>query len=114
LKEKGMSSRVVRYLSTWAWTLIPAAIAFLVAYRGDLPTLSAQSPPPRPERADAATFLRGSLDQAAVDSARSFTEFPIVWLGEEFQGLKLTEFIRENYSDIRPGYPRDLGRKVFH
>jgi hypothetical protein len=105
-----MSSRLLRHVATWAWALVPAVIAFLVAFHGNFPTLSAQTPPPQPERADPATFLPGSLDPAAVQAARSFDEFPIVWLGEEFQGLKLSAFIRENYSDIRPGYPRDLGR----
>jgi hypothetical protein len=103
---------LVGHLATWAWMLVPAVIALLVAFHGSFPTLSAQNPPPQPERADPARFLPGSLDPAAVLAARSFNEFPIVWLGEEFQGLKLSAFIRENYSDKRPGYPRDLGKNT--
>lgn len=45
----------------------------------------------------------GELNEEAVASVKSFTEFPLVWLGEEFQGHKLTAFIREKRVVIPAG-----------
>ena len=45
-------------------------------------------------RADPAGFLAGELNTNAVESAQTFADFPLVWLGEEFEGYKLTSFLR--------------------
>ena len=45
-------------------------------------------------RADPAQFSVGSLNPRAVELAKAFNDFPLVWLGEEFKGFRLTEFIR--------------------
>lgn len=36
----------------------------------------------------------GDLDIEAVERTQMFAEFPLVWLGEEFEGLRLTRFVR--------------------
>jgi len=46
-------------------------------------------------RADPAQFRSGKLNQEAVQQAVTFTEFPLLWLGESFQGYPLTAFLRE-------------------
>lgn len=41
-----------------------------------------------------------------IEDARQFKEFPLYWLGEEFQGLPLTTIIRHRFEpgpDMRPG-----------
>lgn len=45
-------------------------------------------------RADPAQFQPGEPNREAVAAAQSFSEFPLVWLGEEFEGFKLTDVLR--------------------
>ncbi|MCC6387453.1 MAG: hypothetical protein IT302_08730 [Dehalococcoidia bacterium] len=47
---------------------------------------------------DPSTFLPGDLDLEAIQLARQFTEFPILWLGESFDGFALTNAMREGAS----------------
>jgi hypothetical protein len=52
-------------------------------------------------RADPTTFLPGERNEAAVQDATSFSDYPIVWLGTEFGEFQLTEFIHTEY-DLSP------------
>jgi hypothetical protein len=46
-------------------------------------------------RADPAQFRVGSAYDQAVQQAKGFTDFPLLWLGEVFQGYPLTAFLRQ-------------------
>ena len=46
-------------------------------------------------RADPSQFRAGELDPEAVRDATTFQEFPLVWVGEEFQGFELVEFLHK-------------------
>lgn len=108
-----MYMRVIKLLRTWGWTLVPAAVALAFGYTS-VSGLTAQSPSPPGRRANAASFLPGNLDPSAVASAREFKDFPLVWLGEEFRGFKLTKFIRTNYRTPKEqtGYYRDISQNT--
>lgn len=45
-------------------------------------------------RADPEQFRPGKLNKDAVAQAKAFSDYPLVWLGEEFEGFKLTSFFR--------------------
>jgi hypothetical protein len=87
--------RSVRIMSSWLWLLIPAAVLMLaVVTRGQ--DLRAQSPEPAINRADPATFKAGTLNQNAASELKAFGDFPVLWLGEDFEGYKLTSVQRTN------------------
>jgi hypothetical protein len=90
---------VKAHLRTWAWAYLPALLllAIFLVSKQDTVTLIAQGD----ERADPASFKTGVLDKDAVATVVGFRDYPILWLGEEFQGYKLTSVARENYSLIR-------------
>jgi hypothetical protein len=46
------------------------------------------------DRADSQQFRRGVLNVDAVNEIRSFSEFPVLWLGDEFKGWRLTSVQR--------------------
>lgn len=45
-------------------------------------------------RADPGQFRAGALNPDAVQQAKTFDAFPILWLGEQFDGYSLTTFLR--------------------
>lgn len=90
-----MQTSALRPWVKWAWVIVPAVTALALVSAGLVP-LSAQSPSKDP-RADPAQFLSGTLDASAVAAAQSFAEFPLVWLGEEFEGYKLTAFVHRKH-----------------
>ena len=71
-------------------TIILATIAGYVSFSSS----SANPNPNTTRRSDPAGFQPGKLNPDAVSQAIAFSEFPLVWLGEEFRGFKLTEFMR--------------------
>ena len=50
------------------------------------------------------TIRRGQLSSAGVDSAQSESELPILWLGESFNGLNLTDYV-EGSDPLFPRVP---------
>jgi hypothetical protein len=45
-------------------------------------------------RADPSTFYSGALNQDALKEALEFDAYPLLWLGEEFEGFYLMNFVR--------------------
>ena len=75
--------------------LLPLAVLCLIGGYATYQGVSGESPAERQDRnSNPENYLDGTLDQDSVDQARSFDEFPVVWLGEEFQGFKLVKFYR--------------------
>jgi hypothetical protein len=42
------------------------------------------------EANDPANFVSGEVDDEAVNTITSFSDYPVLWLGNEYQGFKLT------------------------
>lgn len=90
-----MKASLIRNMVRWAWAWVPlGGLVVLLIATGI--TSEAQVPAPGDNRADPAQFSPGKLNAQAVADAKSFQEFPILWLGEEFKGYKLTSIARTN------------------
>lgn len=83
-----MKTTTLKHLLRWSWAWVPALILMVLLISGNV--IQAQTTPPVSDRADASGFMTGTLDPAAVQAVLSFGEFPVVWLGEEFKGYKLS------------------------
>jgi hypothetical protein len=46
-------------------------------------------------RADPGQFRAGNVNEQAIQQALGFTDFPLLWLGESFEGYPLTAFLRQ-------------------
>lgn len=92
-----MRSKAKQQIHVWAWVWIPALLlaSAVIVTQGPL-SLLAQTQ--ADERADPLDFKPGTLDENAVVEAMQFREYPIVWLGEEFHGYKLTSVVWEQYA----------------
>ena len=78
-----------------AWLCLSALVilgtASLLACDSDGKSSQTQASPTQlDERADPAQFRDGTLNSEAVRTATEFKSFPVLWLGEEFNGYKLT------------------------
>lgn len=79
-----------------AWPLV-ALLALGAGFGGSLAIRAFQQEAPgRPEVqvAEPGNAFAGELDRAGVQAAQSYEFLPVLWLGEEFEGFKVTE-VRE-------------------
>lgn len=76
-----------------ALKLIPAALLALVGGYATMAAVFATGSD-EPGFAEPSRFLPGDLDREAARQAQAFNEFPVLWLGEEYEGYRLVEFIR--------------------
>lgn len=97
----GSVARAVSWLGLYWWAPLSILGAVAVGVWA-LPEGEIEPPPVRvvsgsPGRADPANFLPGALNSEAVQTARDFEEFPLLWLGESFRGFHLVDVVRANY-----------------
>lgn len=73
--------------------VLTALAAAAIGFGGALALNPSHAPSPRPELrpAEPGNALAGALNSEAVSAALEYEFFPILWLGEEFQGFRLTE-----------------------
>ncbi len=75
------------------WLLAVAVAGLAVGYLSI--AMAGTNPPANANhRADPSQFEKGVLSNDAVAQAKAFDEFPLVWLGEEFEDFQLTSFVR--------------------
>lgn len=94
---------------------IAAVVAGLTGCGGDVSEVTLD-PQPGATTTEGADTTQSAADVRAgrfgmrhtdltVDQVRAFKEFPVVWLGESFQGLNLTSILRDDYLQEQPtGY----------
>ena len=71
--------------------LVVVTVFVFIFSDSDGPTSPTQGPSRLfDERADPAQFRQGTLNPDAVQTAVTFEAFPVLWLGEEFMGYRLT------------------------
>ena len=94
-------ARAVSWLRVYWWVPLSIMGAVVFGY-WTLPQAETVPPPIRAvstsaARPDAANFRPGELNSDAVRTAREFDEFPLLWLGESFEGFQLMEVLRVNF-----------------
>ena len=89
-----MQSQIAR---RFGWKALVAVLLVTVAGFGLIMRTLAEASPEinANRRADPAHFRVGSLNAEAVAEAEAFQEFPLVWLGEEFEGFQLAKFLHK-------------------
>lgn len=84
--SRGYLSRITRH----SWVLGFVLLCGLAGYYATGNASAERRGNPGPVSAD--TYFRtGNLNAAAVTRATGFTEFPLVWLGEQFKEYPLTD-----------------------
>ena len=95
-------STPLRVLRLWAWVWVPGLALFAVLLYKDFQPFDAGL-----DANDPANFVGGKLNREAADTVTSFRDYPVLWLGEEYQGFKLTAVQRTNTPSPGPGGRHD-------
>ena len=94
-------ARAVSWLGVYWWVPLSILGAVVFGY-WTLPQAETVSPPIQAvstseRRAPASSLRPGDLNAEAVEAAREFDEFPLLWVGESFRGFQLVDVVRANY-----------------